>query len=163
MCGITGMWNLAGAPVDPALLVRMRDSLAHRGPDGAACVLFSTRDPSRATMFGSIEDLTGSAPAAQVNDVGFGHRRLSIIDLVSGDQPMSNADGSVWIVFNGEIYNYRELRQSLTTAGHRFRTASDTEVIIHAYEEYGQACALHLNGIFAFAIWDAPQRKLVLV
>jgi asparagine synthase (glutamine-hydrolysing) len=142
MCGITGLWDLSGGPVDTALLQRMRDSLAHRGPDGASSILFSTR--------------------GQVTDVGLGHRRLAIIDLATGDQPMSNEDGSAWVIFNGEIYNYRELRRVLQAAGHRFRTASDTEVIVHAYEEYGAACPAHLNGIFAFAIWDARERKMLL-
>src|SRR5919199_374071 len=113
MCGICGIWNTDGRPVDPALLVRMRDSLAHRGPDGAGAVVF---------------DEAG---------LGLGHRRLSIIDLATGDQPMANQDESIWVVFNGEIYNYRELRDELRAAGYVFRTASDTEVILHAYAAYG--------------------------
>lgn len=94
--------------------------------------------------------------------LGLGHRRLSIIDLETGDQPMCNEDGSIWIVYNGEIYNYRELRRELQARGHVFRTASDTEVVIHAYEEYGEECPTRFNGIFAFAIWDARRQLLFL-
>jgi asparagine synthase (glutamine-hydrolysing) len=94
--------------------------------------------------------------------VGLGSRRLSIIDVEGGRQPISNEDGSVWIVFNGEIYNYRELRTFLERKGHRFSTKADTEVIVHLYEEMGLDCVLQLNGIFAFAIWDAPRRRLML-
>jgi asparagine synthase (glutamine-hydrolysing) len=159
MCGIAGIWNLNGAPVDPALLIRMRDSLAHRGPDGASCAVFSSRAASEPLIFQNLADLNAHGP---LGDVGLAIRRLSIIDLVTGDQPISNEDGSVWIVFNGEIYNYRELRQVLEQAGHVFRTASDTEVVVHAYEQYGLECAVHLNGIFAFAIWDVRRRRLFL-
>ncbi len=94
--------------------------------------------------------------------IGLASRRLSIIDLEGGHQPMGNEDGSVWVVHNGEIYNYRRLRQELAAAGHRFRTESDTEVILHLYEEEGEACVQRLNGMFAFAIWDAAAEKLVL-
>jgi asparagine synthase (glutamine-hydrolysing) len=116
-------------------------------------------------LFASLQDMFDKQPAdnRQHYDLGLGHRRLSIIDLNTGDQPMCNEDGSIWIVFNGEIYNYRELRQALQARGHVFRTVSDTEVILHAYEEYGQECPAHFNGIFAFGIWDAKQRGLFLV
>ena len=94
---------------------------------------------------------------------GLGIRRLSIIDLVSGHQPMCNEDGTIWLVFNGEIYNYQELRSHLESKGHIFSSKSDSEVIIHAYEEYGDDCINHLNGMFAFAVWEAPKRRLLLV
>jgi len=163
MCGICGLWNRNNKPVDAALLVKMRDSMAHRGPDGAGCILFNAQGLADPVLFGTLDKLDGSFSIhnSQFN-LGLGHRRLSIIDLNTGDQPMGNKDGSVWIVFNGEIYNYRELRSELLARGHVFRTASDTEVIIHAYEEFGKDCPTRLNGIFAFAIWDARRQSLFL-
>ncbi len=122
--------------MDEALLRKMTGILSHRGPDG--------------------EGLLCRGP------VGFGHRRLAIIDLVTGDQPMTNEDGSLWLVFNGEIYNFRELRRELEAQGHTFRTSSDTEVILRAYEAYGEGCVGRLRGMFAFAIWDERCRKLLL-
>jgi asparagine synthase (glutamine-hydrolysing) len=139
MCGICGLYDMAhGAPASRELIRAMMDIQCHRGPDGEGEYY---------------DDSAG---------IGLGHRRLSIIDLATGDQPMCNEDGGLWVVFNGEIYNYRELRPSLEARGHIFRTASDTEVILHAYEEYGDQCPAHLNGIFAFAIWDARRRRLFL-
>ena len=96
------------------------------------------------------------------HDIGFGHRRLSIIDLETGDQPMCNEDGSIWVTYNGEIYNFRELREQLTAKGHVFKTASDTEVILHGYEEWGEDCPARFNGIFAFALWDGRNQTLFL-
>ena len=137
MCGIFGIFNTDTArPVDHDVLGRMGHVLAHRGPDG-----------------GGLH--TDGA-------VGIGMRRLSIIDLKTGDQPLANEDGSIWVVFNGEIYNYRELTQELLAKGHRFSTASDTEVLVHLYEEYGEACVEPLRGMFAFAIWDHARRTLFL-
>ena len=132
MCGIVGMMDMASP--DRLLLERMNRTLSHRGPDGEGYHL--------------------DGPVA------LGHRRLSIIDLHGGGQPLSNEDGTVWIAFNGEIYNFQELRGELVAKGHRFRTRSDTETIIHAYEEYGDLCVEKLRGMFAFAIWDAAKRKL---
>ena len=109
--------------------------------------------PSRTRRRGIYED-TG---------VVLGHRRLSIIDLVTGDQPMSNEDGTVWVVYNGEIYNFRDLRHDLEQRGHRFHSQSDTEVLVHGYEEYGLSFLTRLDGIFAFGLWDRRHRRLLLV
>jgi asparagine synthase (glutamine-hydrolysing) len=137
MCGICGKFAFgSGAAVSPALVETMADTIAHRGPDDVGYYV--------------------SGP------VGLGFRRLSIIDLKSGHQPISNEDGSVWIVFNGEIYNYQELREFLIAKGHIFKTRTDTEVIVHLYEELGQACLEKLRGMFGFAIWDANSRSLFL-
>src|SRR5574341_861941 len=132
MCGIAGYVG----PGDRALLEQMAQTLRHRGPDDQGFWV---------------------APG-----VGLGMRRLAIIDLPGGHQPMSNEDGSLRLVFNGEIYNFRELRSDLAQRGRRFRTRSDTEVILHAYETFGEACVERLRGMFAFALWDAPRRRLFL-
>jgi asparagine synthase (glutamine-hydrolysing) len=129
MCGIVGTYNLTKEqPIDQALLERMLGLIRHRGPD----------------EFGIYRD----------GQIGMGNARLSIIDLSTGSQPIANEDETVWIVFNGEIFNYVELRPGLEAQGHRFTTASDTEVIVHLYEEVGPRCVEQLNGQFAFAIWD---------
>jgi asparagine synthase (glutamine-hydrolysing) len=142
MCGIAGgVWTAGAAPIGQDVLDRMTDVLRHRGPDG------------RGTYRWLAEDGGG---------VALGHRRLSIIDLGGGGQPLANEDETVWISFNGEIYNYRELRPELERQGHRFRTNSDTETIVHLYEQYGEDCVLHLRGMFAFAIWDQRRRRLFL-
>src|SRR5918993_1223240 len=137
MCGICGTYNPAGAtPEDESVVRRMMELLEHRGPDG---------DGSWA----------GSGPV-------LGHRRLAIIDLAGGHQPLFNETREVGVVFNGEVYNYRELARELTAAGHRFRTASDTEVIVHGYEEWGDDFVTRLRGMFAFALWDEPRRRFLL-
>jgi len=136
MCGIAGMFNLDGAAVAPESLQGMIRMLAHRGPDD-----------------------TGFHAE---NGVGLAHARLSIIDLVGGQQPMCNEDSSLWITFNGEVFNYLELREELLSKGHRFATRSDTEVILHLYEEKGDDCVRYLNGQWAFAIWDNQRRRLFL-
>ncbi len=160
MCGICGVWNRGGSPIDPGRLAAMRDSMAHRGPDGAGCVLLDPARRERPVRFISPNEVQETtSPGYQL---GLGHRRLAIIDLRTGAQPMSSEDGSVWIVFNGEIYNFRELREELRSLGRAFRTTSDTEVILHAWREYGETCPTRLNGIFAFAIWDAKARTLFL-
>src|SRR5262245_55511779 len=138
MCGIAGM---AGPDADRAIVERMSASIAHRGPDGD----------------GFYEDM--SAGEARVV---LGNRRLKIIDLVTGDQPMPNEDGTVWAVYNGEIYNFRELRRELEAHGHRFRSHSDTEVLVHLYEQHGEGFLPKLDGIFAFALWDTRSRRLLL-
>jgi len=137
MCGITGRFNYDPfRPVDRGVLEAMTDAVAHRGPDAAGYHL---------------------APG-----IGLGHRRLSIIDLSTGDQPLTNEDGSVWTVFNGEIYNFAEVRAELAAHGHCFRTGSDTEVIVHGYEQWGERCVDKFRGMFAFAVWDASNRRLLL-
>ena len=137
MCGICGKLNFdRDAKVSPALVREMADTIAHRGPDDE-----------------------GYFVAGQV---GLGFRRLSIIDLATGHQPLSNEDGTVWIVFNGEIYNYQELRGYLLAKGHIFKTQTDTEVIVHLYEEFGEECVTKLRGMFGFAIWDSRHASLFL-
>ncbi len=143
MCGIVGFLSSKATNVPECdILRKMRDILIHRGPDD----------------FGEfIRPIDGKAPF-----VFFGHRRLSIIDLGTGHQPLSNEDGRIWVVFNGEIYNFRELRKELEDRGHQFRTQSDTEVIVHAYEEYKENCFRYFNGMFAVGIWDENGNRLVL-
>lgn len=137
MCGIAGVFERDGhATVSPARVRAMTDAIAHRGPDAEGIW----------TGYG----------------IGLGHRRLSIIDLAGGDQPIENEDGSVRVVFNGEIYNYRRLRDDLIARGHRFRTESDTEVLVHLYEEHGASLVTRLRGMFAFAIWDERRSRLTL-
>jgi asparagine synthase (glutamine-hydrolysing) len=137
MCGIAGQFNFQGhEPVERETIVRMARSIAHRGPDD--------------------EGYFFSGP------VGLGFRRLSIIDLAGGHQPMSDSEETVWAIFNGEIYNYLELRAELQAKGHQFRTNSDTEVIIHGYKEWGTDVFNRLNGMFGLAIWDVPNERLVV-
>src|SRR6266480_4167254 len=137
MCGIAGQFNFQRhEPVEREAIVRMARSIAHRGPDDEGFFI--------------------SGP------VGLGFRRLSIIDIAGGHQPMSNTEQTVWIIFNGEIYNYKELRAELQSKGHQFRTNSDTEVIIHGYEEWGTDVFNHLNGMFGLAIWDVQKQRLIL-
>jgi asparagine synthase (glutamine-hydrolysing) len=136
MCGIAGFVNRGGDPADRDILARMIPTLVHRGPDGEG--------------------------AFCEGPVALGHRRLAIIDVDGGAQPMSNEDGSVWVSFNGEIYNEPALRRWLEGRGHRFRTACDTEALVHLYEEYGPGFARHLNGMFAFSLWDCRRKRLVL-
>ena len=137
MCGICGQFNFGtGEPVDPGVIRRMSDTMVHRGPDDVGTYISG--------------------------DLGLGFRRLSIIDLSGGHQPMSDRDQTVWVVFNGEIYNYRELRDELTGLGHEFLTKSDTEAIIHGYKQWGEDVLLRLNGMFGLAVWDERRRKLLV-
>jgi len=136
MCGIAGIVRWDGAPVAEAELRAMCGAMTHRGPDDEGLYLSG--------------------------GVGLGMRRLSIIDIEGGHQPVANEDRSVWVVFNGEIYNYRALRRDLERRGHVFRTSSDTETIVHLYEEHGVHCVDHLRGMFAIAIWDTRRRQILL-
>jgi len=136
MCGIVGTVHFDGSASDRQLLQRMLRAIGHRGPDASGVHV--------------------EGPA------GLAHARLSIIDLQGGRQPMSNEDGSLWVTFNGEIFNYLELRERLRAKGHRFATRSDTEVILHAYEEYGEDCVRQFNGQWAFGVWDSRRQTLFL-
>jgi asparagine synthase (glutamine-hydrolysing) len=138
MCGIAGKLHFNPThPIDTACLTAMTTAVAHRGPDADGFYV---------------------GPG-----IGLGHRRLSIIDLSTGDQPLANEDRTIWVVFNGEIYNFAEVRAELVAHGHTFRTNSDTEVIVHAYEQWGELSVERFRGMFAYALWDEPRRRLVLV
>jgi asparagine synthase (glutamine-hydrolysing) len=134
MCGICGKYSPSGVQLEE--LNSMLDTIVHRGPDDSGCY---------------VDD-----------HIGLGSRRLSIIDLETGNQPISNEDGTIWIVYNGEMYNFKFLRTQLESKGHLFRTQSDTEVVVHLYEEVGEQCVEQLGGMFAFALWDERQQKLLL-
>lgn len=136
MCGIAGQLRFDGQSVSQETLQAMTDALAHRGPDGEGFHF--------------------------EKNVGLGHRRLSIIDLDGGKQPISNEDSTIWVTYNGEIYNYRNLRDRLIGLGHQFRTHCDTEVIVHAYEQWGTDCLQHFRGMFAFALWDQNKQQMML-
>jgi asparagine synthase (glutamine-hydrolysing) len=136
MCGIVGMVNLDGRAAEPELLARMNEAILHRGPDEDGAYL--------------------------KGHVGLAMRRLAIIDLKGGQQPIADEEGTAWIVYNGEVYNFREVRKELEARGHRFHTDCDTEVVLHAYLEYGADCPKHLRGMFAFAIWDERRQELFI-
>lgn len=136
MCGIAGILEFGDGRADSFALRQMCNVMVHRGPDDEG--------------------------AHVDGPVGLGMRRLSIVDLATGHQPISNEDGTVWVVFNGEIYNHLALREKLIVRGHRYRTHSDTETIVHLYEEYGRDCVQHLRGMFAFALWDSKQKRLFI-
>src|SRR5215831_3084079 len=136
MCGIAGIVRADGGPVDRELLARMNEAIRHRGPDDDGFYF--------------------------ADGVGLAMRRLAIIDLARGKQPIHNADSTAWIVFNGEIYNYLELRAKLEQLGHVLYTNSDTEAIVHAYDEWGTECPKYLRGMFVFAIWDERDKSLFL-
>ena len=135
MCGITGFYNFDKRTPDLNLLHEMGDVIAHKGPDHEGYY-------------------------TNTEGVGFCHRRLSIIDLSEkGNQPMSNADETIWLIFNGEIYNYKELRRKVNfLKGYKFKSDTDTEVVINAYLEYGENCVTEFNGMFAFSIWDVKNK-----
>ena len=139
MCGITGIWNFNDQAISKPMLEHFTNSLTHRGPDGNG--FYIDKDAN----------------------LGFGHRRLAIIDTTdTGHQPMSYGNGRYWITFNGEIYNFLELRDELKKDGYQFFTESDTEVVIAAYDRWGEDCQLHFNGMWAFAIWDKKKKKLFI-
>ena len=146
MCGIAGIVDARGRPIAREPLIEMTRALSHRGPDDEG--FYFNRSAEQGSTRGA--------------STALGHRRLKVIDLGSGTQPMSNRSGSLWIVFNGEIYNYQELREELVRRGYRFRTQSDTEVILHAYDAYGLGCLEHLRGMFAFGLWDQERQRLLL-
>ncbi|MHC4817957.1 MAG: asparagine synthetase B family protein, partial [Planctomycetota bacterium] len=158
MCGIAGYVRFDGGPVDLDLLVRMTRTLEHRGPDEEGYFVNRPRD----TLGMPGVPLHGLRGERGAGNAGLGHRRLSIIDLESGQQPLCNEDGTVWISFNGEIYNFQELHEDLERRGHRFHTRSDTETIVHAYEEWGEEAIPRLRGMFALAIWDERKQRLLL-
>jgi asparagine synthase (glutamine-hydrolysing) len=135
MCGIAGLLMLDGSGSPEGLIEKMIETLSHRGPDGQG--------------------------VHRVGPVALGHRRLSIIDLSeAGNQPMCNEDGTIWITYNGEIYNFADLRPELEKAGHQFRSNTDTEVVLHAYEQWGLDCLPRFNGMFAFGLWDDNRKRL---
>jgi asparagine synthase (glutamine-hydrolysing) len=137
MCGICGQFNFArNEPVEPDTIRRMTQTMVHRGPDDEGYFV--------------------------AGPLGLGFRRLSIIDLAGGHQPMSDGEETVWVILNGEIYNFKELRADLENRGHRFRTNSDTEAIVHGYKEWGAEVLNHLNGMFGLAIWDVKKRRLIV-
>jgi len=138
MCGINGiaLSTKSGRELDRGVLERMRDVISHRGPDDVGIFIDGR--------------------------IGLGHRRLSIVDVAAGHQPMTNEDGSLQITFNGEIYNHSDYRDSLEAKGHVYSTHCDTETILHLYEEYGADCVNYLRGMFAFAIWDEKRRELFI-
>ena len=136
MCGIAGIVSSKKNNIDKKLVYRMTNSISHRGPDGHGYHF--------------------------ENKIGFGHRRLSIIDIEGGFQPMSDNDKNIWITYNGEIYNYKILRKKLISLGHSFQTSCDTEVLIYAYKQWGENALSYLDGMFAFALWDNRKNKLLL-
>ncbi|MBO08104.1 MAG: asparagine synthase (glutamine-hydrolyzing) [Acidobacteria bacterium] len=145
MCGIAGIIHFDGAPVPQGLVEEMCDTLRHRGPDDHGVVYF----PMSASPSGGVA-------------AALGNQRLSIIDVAGGYQPIGNEDGTIWASFNGEIYNFVELRERLIQEGHRFVTRSDTEVVVHAYEQWGDSFLCHLDGMFALAVWDSHNERLLL-
>jgi asparagine synthase (glutamine-hydrolysing) len=145
MCAICGVASVRGPAPSPALIERMCEVMRHRGPDGRGTYHYPSRDGG-----GRVR-------------VALGHNRLSIIDLQGGSQPLANSDETVWVAFNGEIYNFVELREELKARGYRFRTASDTEVIAHGYDEWGEDVVQRLNGMFAIALWDTRTETLLLI
>lgn len=159
MCGIAGVFNIDHRAVTLSVLSRMAEVLRHRGPDGQGFVLLDSQ-AERPKRFESREAVARE-PDGLGCDLGFAHRRLAIIDLsATGAQPMTNEDETLWLVYNGEIYNHVELRDELAQRGHRFRGRSDSEVLLRAYEEWGPECVTHFNGMWAFALWDARRRQL---
>ena len=151
MCGIAGgVWSQGEKGLSREELHRMTDAISHRGPDDEGHWIAAPK---------TNQSVINGTPSP---GVALGFRRLSIIDLTTGHQPLGNEDGTIQIVFNGEIYNYPQLRHRLEGSSHQFRTSSDTETIVHLYEDLGTECFSHLNGMFALAIWDGRNDRLVL-
>ena len=168
MCGIFGIWNLDGRPIDLRAVKLATDAIRHRGPDDEGYLLVNTRTAAAISCAGPDTDDRLTLPDLEQfksdhSDLAFGFRRLAILDLSpGGHQPMSSHDGRFWIIFNGEIYNYQELRTQLAEYGHNFKTTSDTEVILAAYQQWGDSCVEHFNGMFALAIWDTAAKKIFI-
>ena len=166
MCGIIGIWNISGKPINVDELIQMNNMIRHRGPDDEGYLLVDTQNQKTSHCHGNetIEEIrikSKYVKEKQVANLGIGFRRLSIIDLSSsGHQPMSDASGRFWIVLNGEIYNYIEIRSELMKAGYTFRSNSDTEVVLIAYMHWGKDCLVKFNGMWAFVIYDASEGKL---
>ena len=174
MCGIAGIANFPGKPVSPPSILRMAAAIRHRGPDDEGYVLLNSEDGTNRILGGDDSPaevmssgisytptrLLGDSPPEGAN-VALANRRLAILDLsAAGHQPMSNRDGSMWVVHNGEIYNYQEIRAELERLGRSFESRTDTEVVLQAYEEWGADCLHRFNGMWAFAIWDVRRRRL---
>ncbi|MGB5990392.1 MAG: asparagine synthase (glutamine-hydrolyzing) [Marinifilaceae bacterium] len=166
MCGISGVFNFNGKRIDLSKLRSMNEMIRHRGPDDEGYLLFNTSAQTQTHFSGgdSCEQIKAHFPLLKEDmhaNLGLAHRRLSIIDLsAKGHQPMSNLEGDLSIVFNGEIYNYLEIRKELIGKGYSFISGSDTEVVISAYREWGEACINKFNGMWSFALWDAKEQKL---
>src|SRR5438309_893231 len=143
MCGIAGAVSFSGRRVEQVTLDQMCDAIHHRGPDDRGTLILTSGRDERVS-------------------VGLGNLRLAIIDLAGGHQPIANEDETVWTVLNGELYNYQTLKRELEARGHRFRTSSDTEVIVHLYEDKGERFVEDLEGMFAIAVWDVRRERLVL-
>ncbi len=166
MCGICGIYNIDDRPVDKNLLKKMNNTLIHRGPDEEGYFVNENIAGSKeqggwnkkhGVPFRGLKNGLGGK-----GNVGLGHRRLSIIDLKTGQQPLSNEDGSIWVTYNGEIYNFQELKIELEMKGHHFRTNSDTETIVHAYEEWGEKVVERFRGMFSFTVWDQKREQLYI-
>lgn len=164
MCGIAGIYNLNNEPVSAELLKRMINIMRHRGPDDEGFVLLHALSKEKGAIsieFRSTDEVRADSRKLSDCNIGLGHCRLAIIDLSkAGHQPMCNENGTIWITYNGEIYNYLELVQNLKAKGHIFKSKTDTEVIIHAYEEWGVNCVQRFNGMWAFVIWDDREKRL---
>ncbi|HSE33415.1 MAG TPA: asparagine synthase (glutamine-hydrolyzing) [Pyrinomonadaceae bacterium] len=168
MCGIFGIWKIDRESVDITGLHQATNAIRHRGPDDEGYLLVDTRNTRAISCAGSDTDRRLTLPQldqfrSERFDLAFGFRRLAILDLSeAGHQPMSSHDGKFWIIFNGEIYNFKELRDELAKHQHSFETTSDTEVILAAYQQWGESCVEHFNGMFALAIWDTVGKKLFI-
>ena len=155
MCGVCGVFNFQKPFDDASVIKKMADTMLHRGPDGEGYFLNSLN-----TTFSADELHLSRIPGR--GNIVLGHRRLSIIDLEGGKQPLSNENDTVWVTYNGEIYNFPQLKHQLELAGHKFRTNCDTEVIVHAYEEWGRECVNRFRGMFVFAVWDESNNTLFI-
>lgn len=169
MCGIAGIIDLSGSSIKSAVLREMANAIRHRGPDDEGYLVgnIDTGQVESRSSPDTVLPIRKSLPAVEDPlsfhaNLGFAHRRLSVIDVKeTGHQPMSNADGTIWLVYNGEIYNYIEIRRELEGKGYFFRSTSDTEIVIYAYQEWGVSCLQRFNGMWAFVLWDIPRKRLL--